>query len=83
MSTRKLVGSCTQDPMQVCDLILLDAHIHKEHSLRGGTRSNAQRWLLPLLLTILIVCIVLIAAVSAHLVNRSGSEPERQHRDFG
>jgi hypothetical protein len=58
--------------MQECDLILLEAHIHKEHSLRGGT-SGKTHWLLLLLVSTLIVCVVL-AATSVQLVG----PPERE-----
>jgi hypothetical protein len=58
--------------MQECDLILLEAHIHKEHSLRGRTSGNTH-WLLLLLVSTLIVCVVL-AATFVQLVG----PPERE-----
>jgi hypothetical protein len=70
MSTRNL--KYTRDPMQECDFVLLEAHIHKEHSLHGGT-GGRMHWLLLLLVFTLFVSVVL-AARSAQLVGT----PERE-----
>jgi hypothetical protein len=81
MTTRELIRRCTQDPAQACDLILLEAHIHKEHSLRSASRNHFRRWLLIVLLAMLVLCLLLIGAVSAHLLNCSECEIERRYPD--
>jgi hypothetical protein len=79
MSTSNL--KYTRDPMQECDLILLEAHIHKEHLLRGGTSGNTH-WRLLLLIAMLIVCIVL-AATSVQFVGPPERELEGHTPDVG